>query len=290
MTVRHRITTALALAAVLFAAGCGRGDGPALVAEVEDPLYQQGQLLKRQGRNPEALVSFIKVIEKRGQQSAAESHLEAGQIYLYHSKDFIEAIHHFEAYLALQPNSREARHVRELINTAKREFARTLPARPAEDRGFNETAVEMDQLRRENEELRAQVATLRGGGGAPVPRTPRGVSVVIPEPVRSAPAPAPASVEESPLSLAPAPRAVAPDRQLLPSAPASVRAKPTTPAVSGGRKYRVRPGDSLFAIARQYDPVSTSKKVREIAEANPEVFISGNINIPLKQGTELRIP
>lgn len=259
-----------------------------MAAEVEEPLYQQGLLLKRQGRNPEALVSFFKVIEKRGQQSAAESHLEAGLIYLHHSKDFIEAIHHFEAYLALQPNSGEARRVRDLVNTAKREFARTLPARPAEDRGFNEAAVEMDQLRRENEELRAQVATLRGGGGVPVPRTSRGISVVIPEPVR--PAPAPVVAEVSPITLAPAPKPVTPERQLLPLAPNSGRAKPATPAVSGGRKYRVRPGDSLFAIARQYDPVSTSKKVREIAEANPEIFSSGNINTPLKPGTELRIP
>lgn len=288
MTVRRRITTALALAAVLFVAGCGRGDGPALVAEVEDPLYQQGLQLKRLDRKPEALVKFLRMIEKRGSQSAPESHLEAGQIYLYHSKNFNEAIHHFEAYLALQPNSREAAGVRELINTAKREFARTLPARPAEDHAISEVTAELEQLRRENQELRAQIATLRGGG-VPVTRSPRGISVTIPEPVRTTPVPEP--VGESPLTLAPAQRPATPERQLLPSPlPDAARAKSTAPAASGGRKYRVRAGDSLFAIARQYDPVATSKKVREIAAANPEVFVNGNINLPLKPGTELRIP
>ena len=112
---------------------------------------------------------------------------------------------------------------------------------------------------------------------------------MIPEPVRTAPAPEP--VEESPLTLAPAQRPATPERQLLPSpAPDAARAQSTAPAVAGGRKYRVRAGDSLFAIARQYEPVATSKKVREIAAANPEVFVNGNINAPLKPGTELRIP
>lgn len=112
---------------------------------------------------------------------------------------------------------------------------------------------------------------------------------MIPEPVRTAPAPEP--VEESPLTLAPAQRPATPERQLLPPPPSdAARAKSTAPTVAGGRKYRVRAGDSLFAIARQYDPVATSKKVREIAAANPEVFANGNINTPLKPGTELRIP
>jgi tetratricopeptide (TPR) repeat protein len=282
----RRLTTALAFAAVWFFAGCGRGDAPLQLAEPEEPFYQQGMVLKRQGRNAEALLSFLKVIEKRG-QSAPESHLEAGLIFLTHSKDFIEAIHHFEAYLSLQPNSGEARRVRELVNTAKREFARTLPARPAEDHVYREAAAELDQLRRENEELRAQIATLRGGGAAPVPRSGRGVSLSIPDPAR-APAPAPLSarpvVNDSPIAIMP-PTAASPI-----TAPAPTRAKAAATPAPAGRSYRVKRGDSLFSIARQFDAVNTSRKVREIAEANPEVFVNGNINAPLRPDTPLRIP
>lgn len=288
MTFCRRLTTALAFAAVLFVAGCNRGDAPLQLAEAEEPFYQQGLVLKRQGRNAEALLNFLKVIEKRG-QSAPESHLEAGLIFLSHSKDFIEAIHHFEAYLSLQPNSGEARRVRELVNTAKREFARTLPARPAEDHVYREAAAEMDQLRRENEELRAQIATLRGGGGVPVPRTSRGVSLSIPESHRSPVSQPSASrppLNDSPIAAAPTPEPLS----ASPLSTPAVRAKPTTPPPPAGRIYRVKRGDSLFAIARQFDPVNTSRKVREIAEANPEVFVNGNINTPLRPDTPLRIP
>ncbi|MEY4939170.1 MAG: hypothetical protein RIQ93_905 [Verrucomicrobiota bacterium] len=287
MTFCRRLTTALAFAAVLFVAGCNRGDAPLQLAEAEEPFYQQGLVLKRQGRNAEALLNFLKVIEKRG-QSAPESHLEAGLIFLSHSKDFIEAIHHFEAYLSLQPNSGEARRVRELVNTAKREFARTLPARPAEDHVYREAAAELDQLRRENEELRAQIATLRGGGGAPVPRPVRGVALSIPESQRSPsalPLPGGPAVNDSPITAAPEPPYSSPL-----SVPSPARTKPTAAPPAAGRSYRVKRGDSLFSIARQFDAVNTSKKVREIAEANPAVFVNGNINTPLRPDTPLRIP
>ena len=61
--------------------------------------------LQAQDRNAEALVSFLKGIEKRGEGAAPEAHFEAGLIYLRHTKDYIEAIHHFQRYLELVPNS-----------------------------------------------------------------------------------------------------------------------------------------------------------------------------------------
>jgi tetratricopeptide (TPR) repeat protein len=128
MTVRRQYATALALAALLLGAGCGKPDGAAVVPEAEDPLYVDGKQLVRQGRNPQALTAFLKAIEKRGVQESAESHLEAGLIYLEHIKDFPEAIHHFRKFLELQPNSKDAARVRALVDTAKRAFARTLPA------------------------------------------------------------------------------------------------------------------------------------------------------------------
>jgi hypothetical protein len=87
--------------------------------------------LLRSGRSQEALDAFLKVVAKRG-GDAPESHLECGILYLQHIKDPVAAIYHFNKYLALRPNSPQAEHTRELIETAKKEFARTLPAEPFE--------------------------------------------------------------------------------------------------------------------------------------------------------------
>lgn len=281
MTVRS-LLTALVLAVALLAAGCGRDAGETMPAETDEPLYVHAQQLKRQGRNAEALLGFLKVIEKRGEQFAEESHLEAGLIYLHHNKDFIEAIHHFQRYLALEPNSRQAPGVRELVNTAKREFARTLPARPADDLPLRaESAAEIEELRRENAELRAQIATLRGGGAVPVSRSRSG-SVTFAPPLP------PVSMDESPMTANPV-RIGPPEREQPPAAQPRQSAPPQVRVGASGRVHTVRPGDTLFAIARQADPASPSRKVQEIVDANRQVLPQG-MNTPLKAGMELRIP
>ena len=75
---------------------------------------------------------------------------------LNHTKDPVKAYHHFREYLDLQPNSKEAVRVRGMVEAAKREFARTLPARPLDDQSAQMQADDaLEKLRRENEELRA---------------------------------------------------------------------------------------------------------------------------------------
>jgi hypothetical protein len=85
MFVHRRIFALMALATLLAGTGCGDGGGRSYGVETDDPVYREGKQLQRQGRNPEALTAFLRVIEKRGEQFAPESHLEAGQIYLQHS-------------------------------------------------------------------------------------------------------------------------------------------------------------------------------------------------------------
>jgi hypothetical protein len=148
MTVRRQIGLVLIVAALWLVAGCGGRDAPPTAVEMDEPDYRHGEQLKRQGRRQEALAAFLKVIEKRGAQSSAESHLEAGLIYLDHSKDPIEAYHHFRQYLAQQPNSRGAPGVKELINTAKLEILRTMPAQPQENQASLELRERVEPLRR----------------------------------------------------------------------------------------------------------------------------------------------
>ena len=127
MTFRPKLAASLLSAVLWLLAGCGGGEKLPFSTETDEPGYRSGQQSVKQGRDAEALSAFLKVIEKRGEQSAAESHLEAGLIYLRHIKDPLEAIHHFRKYLALQPNAKQAPNVRGLVDTARREYARTLP-------------------------------------------------------------------------------------------------------------------------------------------------------------------
>src|SRR5688572_14056948 len=129
MRIRQIVTLVLASFALLLAAGCERGHDEAVMAEADEPNFRQGQQLVKQGRSQEALSAYLKVIAKRG-DSAPESHLEAGLLYLQQIKDPLAAIYHFRKYLELQPNARQAVFVKGRIDVAKREFARTLPAQP----------------------------------------------------------------------------------------------------------------------------------------------------------------
>ena len=282
MTVRRQFATVLALGALLLGAGCGKPEGAPVVPETEDALYLNGKQLVRQGRNPEALSTFLKAIEKRGVQESAESHLEAGLIYLEHIKDFPEAIHHFRKFLELQPNSKDAGRVRSLVDTAKRAFARTLPARPDENQSVRlELREETERLRRENEELRAEIATLRGGAAATVLRSSRGPLAIEQPKARVTP---PAG-GEGVITLAPPP-ANSPALEVTPVQPA-----PTTPPRSTKapattvRRHTVVKGDTLYSLAQHY--YGDRAKWRQIFDANRDVMPSQN---SLSLGMELKIP
>ncbi|MFA5056898.1 MAG: peptidoglycan-binding protein, partial [Opitutaceae bacterium] len=172
----------LLLLLLLLAAGCESSDRLALGSEGDDPQYRRGQQLLKQGHNQEALGAFLKVIEKRG-DGAPESHLEAGLLYQQYLKDPIAAIYHFRKYVELQPNSRQVDLVRQRIDAAMRDFARTLPAQPLENQTAKLELMErIDALQKENLQLKEQIAALYQGGAGN-----RGAAAVAP----AEPAPAP---------------------------------------------------------------------------------------------------
>jgi tetratricopeptide (TPR) repeat protein len=297
MTVRRLPFALLGLSLVLLCAGCGGGDPVAMTAETDDSAYRQGKQLEKEGRNPEALAYFLKVIETRGERSAAESHLEAGLIYLEDIKNPIEAIHHFNKYLELQPNSREAPGVRERINTAKREFAKTIPGRPEESQSVRmEASEELDRLRRENQEMSAELATLRGGASR-LARPTQLINLDVEKP-RMASGP---NTNASPIPVAPPPRSVATEQPLLqpvsappprtaaaPPKQSAAKGSATKAPASGGRTHTVAQSESLWKIARQhYGSGATAAQVRGIFEANRGVMRD---ETDLKVGMVLRIP
>lgn len=140
---------------LIVSAGCG-GDSMEVLSEKQEKYFIRGDRYNREGNYREALSAFLKVIEKR--EDAAESHLEAGNLFLTHIKDPISAIYHFRKYLELRPDSQQAEFVRQLIDTAKKEFARTLAGHPFENDIDRLDLLELvNQLKLDNRRLREQL-------------------------------------------------------------------------------------------------------------------------------------
>jgi LysM repeat protein len=294
MTSRFHFFGLLALCALLFAAGCERGGSLPFASEESDSDFQRGKQLIRQGRNQEALAAFLKVIAKRG-DDAPESHLEAGLLYQQHIKDPIFAIYHFSKYRELQPNSKQAELVRQQIDAAKREFARTLPAHPLEDASVKlEYNDQLDRLQRENEQLKAELAALRGGlpAGA-VPRLRSG-GFDIPEPANPSPraVQVESATESSPILSAPLKAQPGPaarnvlESVVRPAANSRTAAGAAANQSPAGKRHTVQRGDTLSSLSRQY--YGKPDKWHDIYNANRDILKSENETLRL--GMELRIP
>ncbi len=290
MRLRFPILLVFAFAALLLVAGCERSMDSPFTAEIDESDYRRGKELLRQGRNQEALAAFQKVIQQRG-DDAPESHLELGILYQQHIKDPIAAIYHYRKFRELKPNSTQADLVRQRIDAATREFARTLPAQPLDNQMERLDLLEkMDQLQRENAQLKDQLIAARTQS---INSLRPAVSSVAPEPV----APLAVDPEESPIARAPdpEPQAAPPPQPAIPtislnrpnsqvSTPAPRPAVVTTSTV-GGRKHTVAKGDTLFSLAQKY--YSNKSRWRDIYAANRDVMKSQN---DLKIGMELKIP
>lgn len=154
--------TALALAAasvavlyILTAGGCDFGKTE-IVKETNETHFVRGQDELRRGNVPEAMSAFLKVTEKR--KDAPESHFELGRIYLDNMNDPIQAIYHFRKFLELKPNSQVSPMVRQMIDTAQKKFAASLPESPFEN---NVRRMELEELlqkvQKENIELKQRL-------------------------------------------------------------------------------------------------------------------------------------
>ncbi len=242
---------------VLFLAGC-RGEIGGVISEKEETHYRRGQSLKSEGRNEEALPAFLKVIDKR--RNAPESHLEAGYIYLYHLKDPIAAIYHFRKYLEFNPNSKQSPYVKQLIDTAKKEFARSLAGNPfATDIDRLDLLELLEKVNADSLELKKQLAAANSEL-AQVRRdlaSARAQPAPEPDPARSV------TTSQPPVEVSDAPRA-APSR-------------PT--------EYTVEPGDTLTRISAKI--YGTTSRYMDIFQANRDVLHSPH---DVKVGQKLRIP
>jgi LysM repeat protein len=248
------------LAGLIVAGGCTPSSE--VSKETDERAYRRGKSLLREGRQDEALQAFLSVISSRG--DAAESNLEAGLIYLNHIKDPLAAIYHFRGYLALNPEGEHAGFVRELIQTAQKDFAQSLPGNPFEDTIDRVNLMEtVKDLQAENQSLKEQVLQLQKQSTEQESEILR---------YREALAQRNQQAREQPGEVAPI--------VIAPAEPAPGERVAETPDT-----YTVRAGDTLSRISdRVY---GTSGRWMDIFQANRDQLPSPNA---LKPGQVLRIP
>jgi tetratricopeptide (TPR) repeat protein len=244
--------------AMTFLSACG--PSTSLSEETDERAYRRGKSLLREGRKEEALQAFLSVIGSR--PDATESHLEAGLLYLNHIKDPLAAIYHFRNYLALNPDGEYAEFVRDLILTAQKDFAQTLPGEPFGDAVDRVNLMEtVKSLQEENTQLKESILDLQ-----------RQINSQEGDLVR---------YRETLANMRPrdeGSREVAP---IIIQAPAV--SEEGTP--SSQRSYTVQAGDTLSRISSNVYGVSS--RWTEIFEANRDQLPSPNA---LKPGQVLRIP
>jgi len=265
-------------------------------AEVDDPEYRHGKELQRLGRNPEALASFLKVIEERG-GAAAESHLDAGILYQEHIKDPIAAIYHYRKFRELRPNAKQSDLVLQRIDSATREFARTLPAQPLDNQVDRTDMMDaIDRLQRENLQLKEQLVAARAATldstrqtATPMfnePTVPGGNELDFGAAGTDGP-PSRALGSQAPVGVvaiaAPAPQPTPPAFVVGPVINPPAAMPTPSPAIS--RRHTVAKGDTLYNLAQRY--YNNRSRWRDIYSANRDGMRS---ETDLRVGAELKIP
>lgn len=251
----------------LLPTGCSR-DGMEIVQETDERNFQRGKQFQREGRNEEALAAFLRVIDERA--DAAESHLEAGTIYLQHFRDPILAIYHFTRYLEKRPGSRQSDLVRGLVDQGRKLFASQLPGQPFADDFDRLDLLEMlETERRENARLRSALQE----SALQVSRMEERL--------------AQAARLETRLNQQQQTAASPRQNENVRRDQATTQQAPTagTPSQSVPETYTVAPGDTLSRISNNV--FGTSARWRDIFEANRHILSSPD---DLRVGQVLRIP
>lgn len=239
---------------LLLLFGCGDVSDSNIVQETEEKHYQRAQRLLREGREDEALNSFLKVIDRRS--DAAESHLESGRLYQKHIGDPVTAIYHYQRFIELNPNSEEAKRVQQLIDSAKKDFAKTLAAQPFRNDIDRLDLLEiLEGVRSENLELKRQLAAAQS-------RLSQYEAVQITSPPRSSPQPSQSTGTN-----------------------VTARQGNNTTTSTTGTSYTVVSGDTLSRISSKV--YGQPNRWREIFDANRDTLPNPDA---LKVGQTLKIP
>lgn len=233
-----------------------------VIPEIQEKHYLRGKSLLREGRKREALEAFLKVANKR--DDAAESHLEAGRLSLTHIKDPIAGIYHFRKYLELKPNAIQSKLVRQLIETAKKDFAKSLPGEPFEGEFERLNLMNLiEQLNDEKLELKRHLA-----GSIHQFENSQKENKLLQKKIVFQAQKQTVEIKTAPMKKV---------QQMTPS--------PVTINVLQPDVYIVQPGDTLSRISSKL--FNTPGRWRDVYEANRDILLSPHA---ISVGQELKVP
>ena len=163
---------------VLGVTGCFQGTS-GTVDEERSPYLIAGRDWAAAHDYEKAMTKFHKALEVN--PGSALAHFELGVLNEQHRKDFVSAIYHYQRALELRPNAYPADNARGRIASCKQELVKEESLAPVAQNMLRE----LDQLRKENAELRGQLAALRGER-TPASSPPGPTATRLPDPVRGA--------------------------------------------------------------------------------------------------------
>lgn len=245
----------VALLVLLTAAGCAPAPG-AHSDEQREPHFLQGKNRLQALDYAGAIESFERAVEVNPRSAAA--HFELGLLYEQRANDPATAVHHYNRFLRLRPDSPLADTVRQHILLCKQTLASEVALGPV----TQPIQQEIEKLSAENNRLRQRVSELE--------------EILARRPSTNQLSAAAANHQPPPRTTIAPPTAPAPPAPTPPSpAPGPVAAPPPAP-----RTYRVQSGDTLYAIARRHGVTVDALKA-----ANPGVT---ERNLPV--GRTLKLP
>lgn len=152
----RRIGIVLSCVVTLALLGCdGDSVGDRERSERGDALFAEAMAAEGRGDVAGAEALYRQLLLQNGDMASAHLNLAILQHDL--RKNYIEAIHHYRAYLDLQPNSEKAAMVRDRIVSARALLAAQLAGETV--------AREQRTLQNERDALRTQIHTLEGATG-----------------------------------------------------------------------------------------------------------------------------
>lgn len=242
-----------ALALGLGLTGCLPPPSGGGADEEREPYFRRGKELAGGYDYKGALEAYEKALELNPRNAAA--HFELGLLYEKDGPDHAAAIHHFQRFLRLRPQSDRAEFVSQRILYGKQELARQVslslaPAAQSVQKQIEDLKNENRRLKDEIERWRAYATSLSRNAAKPAPQVPL---------VQPPPQPAPAS----PPAADPAPAQARPPAASTASGPAPPARRDAPPAPVM-RAHKVRPGETPSSISKRYGVT-----VNALLAANP---------------------
>jgi len=223
-SVLGRVLTMAAM--IVGAIGCNPTGGNQSRLE-DDPDFVRGKSRLARKNIDGAVLSFRKALANNPANAAA--HFELGLIFYEPSNEknnYVSACYHFQRHLELQQDSRHAGNIEGFIRACKKEIAKDIamaPIPPSEINAIHSLRTQLAKVSSENSHLKSQVQAMRGRlqqTGSDVP--------------------------EVAVAAGGQPPSVNPGNPRTPPRPNySSRSSQT-------RTHKLKPGESLYSISRQY--------------------------------------